>query len=380
MTSPRISVVMATYNHADFVQEAIESVLRQRGVDFELLVADDGSADRTREVVASVHDARVHFFPSATNRGACTVTNELLDRATGEFVALMNSDDRWIAEDKLASQLAILTRDPSIGACFGRARFVDIAGRAINKATLPFGRVFDQENRSRGAWLRRFFDLGNCLCHPTMLIRRSCYETLGMYDNRLRQLPDFDMWVRLLRRYDIHVSDADLVDFRWLPGENASAVTADNSQRTLSEMYFILRAFFDGMPRDVFLDGFGDLLVNADVPDEPHMDIEQALLYCRRDDGLSHVHRQIGLEKLHGLLGSDAHRDILNDEYGVSDRTFQSMAGEVGAWSEPVEALQRQLAAANEVVRVVERSTSWRVTAPLRRIADTTRGLRRRTS
>lgn len=211
MKPPTVSVIMATYNHADFVIQAIESVLAQQGVDFEFLIADDGSADRTREVVASIKDARIRFFPSEKNRGACVVTNELIERASGEFIALINSDDYWTVPDKLAYQVQIMRENPKVGACFGRARFVDKDGRDIDKASLPFGTVFDQENRSQGQWLRRFFDLGNCICHPTLLIRKSCYEALGMYNNRLRQLPDFDMWIRLLKRYDIFISDKELV-------------------------------------------------------------------------------------------------------------------------------------------------------------------------
>ena len=175
----------------------------------------------------------------------CVVTNELITRSSGEFVALINSDDYWTSNDKLSYQLQIMRDKPNIGACFGRARFVDKDGNAINKSTIPGGYVFEQNNRSRGAWLRHFFDHGNCICHPTILIRKSCYDTLGGYDNRLRQLPDFDMWVRLLKRYDIHISDKELIAFRHLPGENASSATPSNLRRILNESYFILAGFFD---------------------------------------------------------------------------------------------------------------------------------------
>ena len=366
---PLVSVVMASYNHEGFVAPAIESVLRQRDVELELLVADDGSTDGSRGVVASVRDDRLHFFPSDTNRGACVVTNELIQRASGEFIAVINSDDEWIGDDKLARQRLFMESHPRIGACFGRVRFVDRGGRTIDKSALPYGRIFDQKNRSPGVWLRRFFDLGNCLCHPTMMIRRSCYDSVGMYDNRLRQLPDFDMWVRLLKRYDIHVSHTDMIAFRQLPGENASAVTAVNSRRGVNELYFILRRFFDGISPEVLLDGFRDLLVHPDlVADDAHLDIELALLYGQAKGPASRIHNLVGLEKLHGLLGSDTHRPILASEYGIDDRTFQAVTGEVGALDDPVEALEKQLAYLNEALHAFERSASWRVTAPLRRI------------
>ncbi|MDD2302875.1 MAG: glycosyltransferase [Eubacteriales bacterium] len=332
MKSSTVSVVMATYNHADFVAQSIESVLNQKDVDFEFLIADDGSVDHTRDVVAAIPDERIRFFPYRENRGACTVTNELIQRASGEFVAIINSDDYWIGSDKLARQLQVMRENPAIGACFGRVRFVDRAGVSIDKSQMPRGGVFDQENRSRGAWLRHFFDQGNCICHPTMLIRRACYDVLGLYDNRLRQLPDFDMWVRLVKRYDIHVSNREMIAFRQLPGENASSATCVNLRRLMNEFYFVLQKFFDEIPRDVFLDGFGNLLTAPDPPDKAHIDIEQALLYLGKNRWASHIYNLIGLERMHFLLGSEPHRRILIDRYGIDDRAFHSLSAETGVF------------------------------------------------
>ena len=332
MNAPTVSVIMATYNHADFVAQSIQSVLMQRNVDFEFLIADDGSIDRTREVVASIHDKRIRFFPNQVNRGACVVTNELIGQASGEFIALINSDDYWIGHDKLAHQIQVMRKKLTIGACFGRALFVDKDGRAISKSEYPQSRVFDQENRSRGAWLRRFFDFGNCICHPTMLIRKQCYRELGMYDNRLRQLPDYDMWVRLTKRYDIHICDREMIAFRHLPGKNASSNTTHNLLRLMNESYFILKNFFNGVSREVFFDGFCDLLVEPDLPEDAHMEIEQSLLYLTKNRWASHIYNLIGLEKIHSLLDSDKHRRILKDRYGIDDRKFHSIAAEIGVF------------------------------------------------
>lgn len=323
MKSPTVSVIMATYNHADFVKQAIESVLAQQGVDFEFLIADDGSSDRTREVVASIKDARIRFFPNVMNRGACVVTNELIERSSGEFIALINSDDYWIDQDKLAYQVQIMRENLIAGACFGRARFVDKGGHSIDKGALSFGTVFDQENRSQGQWLRRFFYLGNCICHPTMLIRKSCYEELGMYNNRLRQLPDFDMWIRLVKRYEIFISNRELVNFRILPGENASSQTAENSIRTINEHFLIAESFFENVSRGQLIDGFSDLLVVKNIPSEVHLDIEKARLFFLESRWLDRPYKLIGLLKMHTLLNSPLHHNLMISSYGMGDRWFQ---------------------------------------------------------
>lgn len=329
MSNPTISVIMATYNHAPFVAQAIDSVLKQVGVDFEFLIADDGSQDNTREVVASIQDPRIRFYPNEVNRGACVVTNELIERASGEFIALINSDDYWIGPDKLAYQLQVLRDKLELGACFGRARFVDRAGKEISKSSMPFGTVFDQENRSQGAWLRRFVDLGNCICHPTMLIRRSCYSELGMYSNRLRQLPDFDMWVRLVKRYPIHVSENELINFRVLPGENAASQTPNNSIRTINEHFLIAERFFIDFRLDVFLDAFGDLVKYRGEMTEVHFEIEKSLLYFYPNQWLGRAYKMIGILAINRLLESDLHREVMARDYGIDDRWFHREMGEL---------------------------------------------------
>lgn len=328
MQSPRVSVIMATYNHEAFVEEAMESVLCQQGIDFEFLIADDGSSDDTRAVVAAKKDHRISFFPGTVNRGACVVTNELIQRAQGEYVALINSDDAWPPE-KLQYQVDLLDRHRNIGATFGRADFVDRDGRPLAKQALPFGEIFEQENRSSAQWLRRFFDSGNCICHPTMLIRRSCYDQVGFYNNRLRQLPDFDMWIRLVKRYAIHVSERTLINFRILPGEAASSSTTTNSIRTINEHFLIAEEFFDGVDRDQIIDGFEDVLTFKHIPTEQHIDIEKALLFFIPNRWLSRPYLLIGILKMHRLLESPAHRDVLLEHYGIDDRWFHREMGDV---------------------------------------------------
>ena len=219
---PRVSVVIPSYNHERYVRECIQSVLDQTYQDFEIIITDDGSSDGTVNAIREFDDPRIQLYTHARNKGACTALNSCIRRASGEYVAVLNSDDAW-APTKLEKQVAYLDNHPEIGAVFTKVSFVDEASRLIDPSDYPYYHVFDRRNRSRYAWLNYFFTKGNCLCHPSILIRRTCYDEVGLYDERMANLPDLDMWVRLCLKHDVHILGEKLVRFRVLADKSSAS-------------------------------------------------------------------------------------------------------------------------------------------------------------
>ena len=258
--TPRVSVLMPSYNHAPFVAQAIESVLGQSFEDLELIVTDDGSTDGTPDIVRRYRDPRLSLEIFPQNQGACQATNRCLERARGEYIALLNSDDYYMP-GKLARQVAIMDRRPGLGAVFSQAHLVDEAGAPVTDRANPFTRLFTTIHPNRYAWLRMFFFQGNGLCQPTALARRRIYQEIGPFDPALRQLHDFDMWVRLCARYPIHVMPEATLHYRVLTtGGNASAPGASVFRRTQWEHTRIrhrYRAMDEATLRHVFI---------ADIP------------------------------------------------------------------------------------------------------------------
>lgn len=426
---PTVSVVMASYNHACYVSAAIRSVLSQTNVDLEFLVADDGSSDETAAAIRAIRDPRMVFEAFDVNRGAAVVLNELVARARGEFVAVMNSDDIWLRPDKLELQVQILSSEPNLGATFGRATFIDKNGVEITGSAVDSTNVFDQQNRSQSSWLRRFFEEGNCLCHPTVLIRRSIFAELGSYDPRLRQLPDFDMWVRLVKKYPIHVSSEKMIGFRILPGENASAPTFSNGLRTINEHFLIVIRFFKDFRLDLFRDAFQSRLVFGDVVTELDARIECALLMLNEQSPVLGAPYQVaGLIALNELLGEPDAQKVLREKYDIDEFWFHKKTGsfsvlqpflleqklhaamnrgevlekelqglegrlrdelgaaernahlqaEVGKLLEDVHTLTENLNSKVFEIVALRESSSWRITRPLRELGTIIRRLRSR--
>jgi hypothetical protein len=237
---PKVSVAIPSYNHAPFVGAALRSVLDQSFQDFEIVVTDDGSQDTTVDEAQRIRDPRISVTALPRNVGACSALNASIRRSTGRYIAILNSDDVFLP-GKLDRQVRFLDAHPEIGAVFGYPEFIDENGNRLASADTFYGDTFYVTNRTRAAWLRHFFFTGNALCHPSVLIRRQCYDTVGLYNPALAQIPDLDMWMRLLHHFDIHLIEEPLVGFRILKGgQNASAGKPDAIARVQWEWLKVL--------------------------------------------------------------------------------------------------------------------------------------------
>ena len=247
-SEPLVSVVVASYNHAHFVADCLRSALSQ-GIDpLEIIVTDDGSTDSTAEQIAALANPRIHLHRFAQNRGACVALNDAIRRSRGRYIAVLNSDDLFLP-GKLQRQLQHLQQNPQVGAVFGWPAFINEQGQPFDDPAHKDHAVFHQSNRSRHQWLRHFFDQGNALCHPTALIRREVYQTAGLYDPRLAQVPDLDQWIRVCMRYDIHVLPEPLTAFRIRSHQqNASAARPEVVRRDAWERACILRHYLQLPP------------------------------------------------------------------------------------------------------------------------------------
>ena len=224
---PLVSVIMPSYNHAKFIDAAIQSILDQTFQDYEIVITDDCSTDNSIEKIKKFTDPRIRLFHFAVNQGAASAANNSIREAQGKYIALLNSDDVFVP-DRLEKQVRYLEEHPEIGAVFGQIELIDEEGRILDDKSHLYNTLFLQDNRSRQEWLRYFFYHGNCLCHPTMMIRRACYDSVGLYDERMAGLPDFDLWVRLTMKYEINILPDVLLRFRLLNREmNASAPRPD---------------------------------------------------------------------------------------------------------------------------------------------------------
>jgi glycosyltransferase involved in cell wall biosynthesis len=297
---PKVSVCIPSFNHEKYVRAAVESVLAQSFQDHEIVVTDDGSTDRTVDEVRSIADPRVSLEALPQNYGACIALNSSIRRSKGEYVAILNSDDLFLP-GKLEQQVRFLDDHQEVGAVFGYPAFVDETGTRLADSDTFYGSIFKVDNRTRSQWLRHFFLRGNVLCHPAVLIRRRCYDDVGYYDPALAQLPDLDMWVRLLQRYEIYLIQEPLVAFRILKNNlNASAPRPDVIARLEWEGRKILEHYMT-LDERLLVEAFPELSDRVEWSTRPnwlaklaHRMLER---YLHRDEAGSHREEQPSIHR-----------------------------------------------------------------------------------
>jgi glycosyltransferase involved in cell wall biosynthesis len=241
---PNVSVILTSFNHGKYIREAIDSVLNQSFTDFELIIWDDASTDDSWSVISSYSDSRIKAFRNEENkRPIFGVIKAISEVATGEYIAIHHSDDVW-EFDKLEKQVAFLDAHAEVGAVFTNALAIAEDSSPLADEKHFYSSIFEQPNRTRHEWLRHFFTRGNALCHPSLLIRKSCYGDCGLYRFGFAQVGDFDMWIRLCLKHEIHVLPEKLVRFRVRDNEaNASGNRPEARIRVLFEFYKLLQNY-----------------------------------------------------------------------------------------------------------------------------------------
>jgi glycosyltransferase involved in cell wall biosynthesis len=377
--SPRVSVVIKSYNHATFVAQSIQSILDQSFQDFEIVVTDDASNDGTPDVIRSFADPRINLQVFPKNRGISAAMNATLARARGELIAILNSDD-YALPGRLERQVAFLDANPDIAAVFTMPMAVDENG-APTAPFFDFRRALELADFSRRSWLRQFYFFGNVLCAPSAMIRRATYASCGEYDLRMTNVQDLDMWVRLAARAPIHVMSDELTAFRVRDNnQNMSAPRLDTELRSQFEFAHILKRFRT-LPLEVLEETFAQDLSERKIDSSTAHHIWLAELALTVP---SPAHRLFALETLFETAQSDEDIARFRDRLGTVDVFGIQRAREcdvrIGELHAAVAAAYGKLATreaqigeldhkARELGVSLQRlinSRSWRLTAPLR--------------
>lgn len=307
-TFPLVSVVIPSYQHAPYVQNAVESVLQQTITDIEVIVVDDGSTDGTPDIVAGIRDSRLQLVRLADNRRD-HARNIGLSLASGRYIAFQNSDDEWLP-DKLAKQLVVMESRQDVGVVFTEVALINDVNHPT--ATWANGLFCDgKQKRNSSEWLQQLY-YANCLCITSAMVRHNLLKQVGRFLPSLVQLSDIDMWIRLAAVSELDVVAEPLTRMRVIGHHNLSAPGPKTVARSVFEMADVLENY----ARPPLVDRLPSLFPKA-FPAVPPQDpvLILALFACYATSG-SVSHRLFADRVLSRLINDEDSRKRISAAFG----------------------------------------------------------------
>jgi glycosyltransferase involved in cell wall biosynthesis len=223
---PKVTVLMSAYNSEHYLLESIESILNQTFKDFEFLIINDGSTDKTREIILSVNDPRIHLIDNEENLGLTRSLNKGLQIAQGEFVARQDADD--ISEpERLQHQVDFLEAHPEVALLGTWHKEVDAQGNLVGMWNLPSDWI-------QICWALLFY---TPFVHTSVMMRKATIlQKIGFYNEDFSYSQDYELWARAARTLPVFSLKERLVRTR----VNPFSMTATYGSKTLEG--FQLRA------------------------------------------------------------------------------------------------------------------------------------------
>ena len=210
--TPMVTVVIPCYNSLRYIAETMETVLKQTYQDFEVLVVNDGSTDGTADWVNALSDREPKVrMVSQANQGLAGARCTGVTNARGKYVAFIDDDDLW-SFTKLEKQVNSLESNPQAGLCYTWTALADSEGK-------PTGRVI-ASNAEGNVW-QAMTEMNIVCCGSTPMIRRSCFDDVGLFDRQVSPSDDWDMWWRIAAKYEFTVIKEPLILYRQHPNNSS---------------------------------------------------------------------------------------------------------------------------------------------------------------
>ena len=233
---PKVSVVIPAYNTMKYLPATLESVLQQTFADFEVLMINDGSSDGIVAWVNELTDPRVRLI-SQPNQGLPGARNTGILNAQGEYVAFLDADDLW-EPTKLEKQVRCLDEQPEVGVVYTWSLLVDEQGQSI-------GRIHAGQGEGN-LWKQLLLGEDPIANGSAAMVRRCCFDTVGLFDTSLKSAEDLDMWLRIAAHYPFAGIKEPLTLYRQHPHSMSK-----NRQRMFHSLRVVIEKAFQSVPLEL---------------------------------------------------------------------------------------------------------------------------------
>lgn len=210
MGMPLVSVIIPCFNCEKYVRKAIESIQNQTYENLEIIVVNDASTDGTARILEDIakRDSRIRYYCHEVNRKLIYTLNEMIDYATGEYIARMDSDD--VADiERISTQVQYMLSNPKCSLCGTQARLIDEDDRVIGGKNVPVNHTD----------ISRMLRYGNVIIHPSILAKKSVLKKCR-FSFEYIHAEDFELWLRLVFEEKITVHNIDAIGLNYRISSN----------------------------------------------------------------------------------------------------------------------------------------------------------------
>jgi glycosyltransferase involved in cell wall biosynthesis len=204
------------------IGRCLNSVIKQSHANMEIIVIDDGSTDKTKEVITSINDDRIKYFKVNKSIGACAARNYGANKSTGEYIAFQDSDDVWV-ENKLETQLNEINKPKkNYGLVYCDFSYISLKKKMSNlDLALPTGNIIPDI---------LYF---NFISTQTILIRKYCFDKIGGFDPHIKRLQDWDFAIRAAKCFEVGAVNSSLAIIYETKGSITNTESHTNAYETI---------------------------------------------------------------------------------------------------------------------------------------------------
>lgn len=218
--TPFVSVVMAVYNGAPFLKEAIDSILSQTYKRFEFIIIDDGSTDGSLDIINGYSDERIKILVNSRNEGLIFSLNKGIEYALGTYIVRMDADDISLPQ-RIEEQVSFMEKHSEIGVC---GTYIEVFGKSVN----GYIHRFKRNPLANNATLL----FTTCFAHPSVIIRKSVIDQYHLfYEDVYRNAEDYGFWVELSKYTQFANINKVLLKYRILQGSVTRVANKDMKSR-----------------------------------------------------------------------------------------------------------------------------------------------------
>ena len=243
----KVSVIIPTYNRANTIKRAINSVLQQTFKNFEIIIIDDGSQDNTEEVIQNLNNSYI-IYKKIPHSGVSRARNEGITISNGDLIAFLDSDDKWV-NTKLQKQVQYLNNNTQFPACH------------TNEIWIKNGIRINQGKKHK-KYAGNFFipSLKLCLISPSsVIIKKEIFDQIGKFDENFNYVEDYELWLRLTSRYKVGYIDEKLViKYGGHSDQLSRKIDGIEKYRMLALEKFIINNYKDNSMRFYIFEAFNE--------------------------------------------------------------------------------------------------------------------------